>query len=1188
MDTPLLLEAGAVVDGRYQVKGLLGTGGFAQVFEVEHLRLGTEMAIKVMDIDPSSPRWPEFHGRFLAEAKAAASIRHDNVVTIHDFGVVEGSGRPFIIMERLRGHDLEHELTGRGPLTSTRTIALFDGALDALDAAHRQGIVHKDLKPANLFVVSPGTAAEKLVVMDFGVARIEDADKATATGQTWGTPQYLAPEYIRWQKVTPAVDVYQMGLILAESLLGRPVIESTDPFECIQRHCTGELSLPSGLLDGELGRVIKRATAVDPADRYADAQAFRTDLAKVDPRTVGTFETSRLTAVSADAGGPASTGEGGRPTTGERDRERVPVAAVGIVAREPTLPEAAPASGRRSQPQLDTPREGQEAGAEQQQAKPESRLSIPVIALVGVAVGLGLLLVIAVVGLAAVGLWEPGLAEPPEPAPVTSSAKSTTAQPPSAQEPTAPSPGPAGAVSSCAGAKLQGCYARLDAAYRAGRFEDALALAYVMPHPYETYRDVVTKRAAGDPSWATPARFQCEPAPAPCSPMDFFVADRGGASAAKAAARLRERCEQGDGDACHRVGLLAFRGADPGDKMLPPLASAAKLGDLGARGTYGMQLRYLEKNVERGMSLLDAACAEGNLMACEDLVCGYEVAGRWPEGRALLDRSCQGGHAQACYWLAYFSARHKSVEDPAALYEQACAGGVTHGCEELGILFEKRGKLAEAQSAFQTACTLGRDNSCAWMASVLVDRDIDWPKARRIYRAACEKEVWWACNNLGYQLLKRKEGDRKVALGWYQRACREQHTTGCRNLASERKKADDIDGALAWYDKACKWGDGEACHQQAKLQLDRAKKAEKERPDAWRDALPSLERACELDHIGGCNRLASVLALQAWQPERAVAIGSKACRLGRCWEYTDLLIKLGRFEEAKKHLTGKLLSRQDETICGRQDGHAGTNTHNYTFLRPGLHTVPQDTAKACESGVQVACAAERWVLNGHSRDEFRAREQQFVSWLDDTACDLDYPFACLNLGKVQRKDGRLKESDALLGRSCRAGSGYVCNNYVRILNREGDRRSDALRWAQIGCQGGDPRSCYEWAALKPTKTEANASVRRFLQVVATEAPEYSFQDDPMPSNPADWEASMQLLCDRGQSLACRRLAVWIDATKGKEGAPAHYEKACALGHGPQCERLAAASFRKKDKESGRAYCRKACKAGLTRACSTDP
>lgn len=286
--TVMGVRVGTLVNGRYEIQSLLGTGGFAAVFRAFDSQIERDVAIKVLNVDTLVSQGNDLETvleRFHREAKLAAKISHPCVVQIFDFGVLEGKENPFIIMELLHGHDLKDEIKAKGPLDPQRMIPLFIDTLEALGDAHKMGIVHKDIKPTNLFLADPGSRRESLKLVDFGIAHIaqtSEENRLTKTGYMLGTPQYMAPEYVESQSVTPALDVYQMALLLVELLAARGVINETNPWKCALMHVSRELSIPTELLTSPLGPVLDKALALAPEDRYADASLFAEALAALD------------------------------------------------------------------------------------------------------------------------------------------------------------------------------------------------------------------------------------------------------------------------------------------------------------------------------------------------------------------------------------------------------------------------------------------------------------------------------------------------------------------------------------------------------------------------------------------------------------------------------------------------------------------------------------------------------------------------------------------------------------------------------------------------------------------------------------------------------------------------------------------------------------------------------------------
>lgn len=287
------LEVGTVLRDRYEVQGVMGSGGFATVYEGFDRVIERPVAIKVMHLFGEGPDAEEDERgyelrlkRFEREARAAARISHPNVVNIFDLGRT-ARARPFIVMERLVGHNLDTEIAEHGAITSARALPLMCRVLEAVGVGHRLGIVHRDIKPANLFLTSPGLPDENLRVLDFGLAHLGfDRARLTQTHQAAGTMGYLAPEYIQERRISPAMDVYQLSLVLVEMLIGSPLIQATNPLAAIVAHTEAKYELPRWLRTGPLGALIVRGLDLDPGARYTDAHAMLADLAKVDPDDV--------------------------------------------------------------------------------------------------------------------------------------------------------------------------------------------------------------------------------------------------------------------------------------------------------------------------------------------------------------------------------------------------------------------------------------------------------------------------------------------------------------------------------------------------------------------------------------------------------------------------------------------------------------------------------------------------------------------------------------------------------------------------------------------------------------------------------------------------------------------------------------------------------------------------------------
>ncbi len=259
---------------RYRVEGTLGRGGAAEVLRAVDLRLGREVALKVLR--RSAPE--EFARRFTAEARTLARLRHHGVVEVYDHGSVDD--RPYLVLELVDGTTLADTLRA-SPLPASATLRLGRELARTLAFVHDHGVVHRDIKPSNVLIDSAGTPR----LTDFGIARrpsdeyTEDAD-ATRTGFVVGTPAYLAPEQIRGQGARPPADVYALGLLLIECLTGRRAYPG-GPMEAAVARLLHSPSVPPGT-PARLARALRAMTRTDPGARPSAAACA--DL--LDPRTL--------------------------------------------------------------------------------------------------------------------------------------------------------------------------------------------------------------------------------------------------------------------------------------------------------------------------------------------------------------------------------------------------------------------------------------------------------------------------------------------------------------------------------------------------------------------------------------------------------------------------------------------------------------------------------------------------------------------------------------------------------------------------------------------------------------------------------------------------------------------------------------------------------------------------------------
>ena len=261
----------AVVGGRYALHELLGEGGAARVYRAQDTILGRVVAIKLLREEYGSD--PDFVARFYREARAVAALSHPNIVDIYDYGAHNNTY--FIAMQYIEGADLKTILRRKGQLTPEQAVAIIDGALRGLGAAHDRGIIHRDVKPQNL-VVREEDGLVKLT--DFGIARALGGTQVTAAGHTFGTAHYMAPEQASGGELSPATDLYAVGVVLFEALTGRLPFEGDSALQLGMQHLSATPPLVTTFAPGvplPLTQVVARALAKAPAERFANATAMR-------------------------------------------------------------------------------------------------------------------------------------------------------------------------------------------------------------------------------------------------------------------------------------------------------------------------------------------------------------------------------------------------------------------------------------------------------------------------------------------------------------------------------------------------------------------------------------------------------------------------------------------------------------------------------------------------------------------------------------------------------------------------------------------------------------------------------------------------------------------------------------------------------------------------------------------------
>jgi eukaryotic-like serine/threonine-protein kinase len=266
---------------RYELGEILGFGGMSEVHKARDTRLHRDVAVKVLRADLA--RDPSFYLRFRREAQNAAALNHPAIVAVYDTGEAETAAGPlpYIVMEYVDGVTLRDIVHTDGPLLPRRAIEIIADACQALNFSHNHGIIHRDVKPANI-MISKNNAVK---VMDFGIARaLADSHSVTQTAAVIGTAQYLSPEQARGEAVDARSDVYSLGCVLYEILTGEPPFLGDTPLAVAYQHVREDPVAPSKRHSGigpELDAVVLKALAKNPDNRYQTAAEMRSDLVRV-------------------------------------------------------------------------------------------------------------------------------------------------------------------------------------------------------------------------------------------------------------------------------------------------------------------------------------------------------------------------------------------------------------------------------------------------------------------------------------------------------------------------------------------------------------------------------------------------------------------------------------------------------------------------------------------------------------------------------------------------------------------------------------------------------------------------------------------------------------------------------------------------------------------------------------------
>lgn len=287
-EKPGVFAAGTIIGASYEVIELLGRGAMGMVYRVRHITLSTEYALKILTDDKQNEVSVI---RFQNEAQAIAKLNHPNIVAIYNFGVHDGS-LPFYVMDLLAGEDLLDKIVCDGPMTPEAALPLFIEACAGLSYAHRKGILHRDVKPANFLILEkPDVHGASLKVVDFGIVKFAEelkpeVQKLTAMGIVCGSPSYMSPEQAMGQKVDPRSDIYSLGCSLFEALTGKVPFRGRSASDTMMMHATSPAPTlaeknPEKVYSDDLENVVAKMMAKEAMYRYQSMDAVAQDLGNV-------------------------------------------------------------------------------------------------------------------------------------------------------------------------------------------------------------------------------------------------------------------------------------------------------------------------------------------------------------------------------------------------------------------------------------------------------------------------------------------------------------------------------------------------------------------------------------------------------------------------------------------------------------------------------------------------------------------------------------------------------------------------------------------------------------------------------------------------------------------------------------------------------------------------------------------
>ena len=313
--TPVSSEpsVGSIIAGKYEVLSIIGGGAMGLVYKARHTLMKRVVAVKVLR--PNMALDETTVSRFQKESEALSVLDHPNILKVFDFGLNE-QGQPYLVTDYLEGDTLADLLNRDERIDYKRAIELFKQVSSALSHAHKNGVIHRDMKPSNIMLVKDDEGNEMVKILDFGIAKVSDdaesSNQLTKTGEVFGSPLYMSPEQCRGKKLDARSDIYSVGCVLYRSLIGTPPIIGQDLIECLYKHVNEDPAsfaeaFPGNEIPASLEALVMKCLMKDPALRYQSMNELRDALLAVEDKDLIETGGGTISAAAAAASSVAAT-----------------------------------------------------------------------------------------------------------------------------------------------------------------------------------------------------------------------------------------------------------------------------------------------------------------------------------------------------------------------------------------------------------------------------------------------------------------------------------------------------------------------------------------------------------------------------------------------------------------------------------------------------------------------------------------------------------------------------------------------------------------------------------------------------------------------------------------------------------------------------------------------------------------